>query len=300
MMNFSTDFKLKNYFKQQTTKIETHLSNLVPEKEKPYKLLFQAARYSLLNGGKRIRPILTLATTEMFQVDPQTSLTAACALEMIHTYSMIHDDLPCMDNDDFRRGKPSLHKQFDEGYAVLTGDFLLTHAFEVLSKEPLLSSEKKLKLLTIMAKCSGGDGMIGGQVMDLLSEQQPIDLKTLELLHSKKTGALITTAILFGAIIGNANSVDKQNLFSFGQKIGLAFQVMDDILDVTAYEQKRGSPHSSDVNKQKSTYVSLLGLKKAKATVSSLFQSAQSILKQLPLETSTLETLAYYIVNRAH
>lgn len=290
--------KLKNYLQERAVEIEKQLSQLVPDSNVPYQLLFDAARYTLLNGGKRIRPILTLATAEMYKIDPAIALTAACSLEMVHCYSMIHDDLPCMDNDDFRRGKPTLHKKYGEGYAVLAGDYLLTHAFEVLSEDEYLSIEKKIQLIRLLAKSSGGHGMIGGQVMDLLSEDQMADLETLEILHQKKTGALITAAILFGAIIGNAKSEEISLLTSFGNQIGLAFQVMDDILDVTAGDKKRGSKHSSDLNNQKSTYVSLLGLKKAKECADQLFKSSQKTLEQLPQNTDTLQDLAHFIVNR--
>ncbi len=292
--------KLEDYLTKKTTLIEKQLSLLLPESEAPYQLLFEAARYTLLGGGKRIRPILALSTAEMYGACNERVLTAACSLEMIHCYSMVHDDLPCMDDDDFRRGKPTLHKKYGEGYAVLAGDFLLTHAFEILSKDQNLSNDQKVRLIALLSESSGGHGMIGGQVMDLLSEEQMADLQTLEILHQKKTGALITASILFGAIIGEAKENEISLLATFGNQIGLAFQVMDDILDITAGDKKRGSASSSDLNNKKSTYVSLLGLDKAKETAEKLVQNAQKTLDQLPYNTEVLGKLAHYIINRSY
>lgn len=282
---------LKQYFSEKCALIEKHLEHLVPEQPVPFNQLYKAARYSLIGGGKRLRPILALATTEVLGGNPLQALSPACALEMIHTYSLIHDDLPCMDNDDFRRGKPSLHKAFPEGHAVLTGDFLLTYAFEILADDPHLTPHQKTQLIRCLAKSSGAHGMIGGQIMDIDAEGKSIDLHTLQAIHENKTGALITASIQFGAIIANASNQHQLLLTEFGKKIGLAFQIVDDILDIT-------SNRASDAANHKSTYATLLGLEQAQNLASSTVASALQTLEELPFNTSLLRHLAEYTVNR--
>lgn len=196
---------ITNYLASRGKLVEQQLDKLIPEKAVPYNSLFRAARYSLLIGSKRLRPILALATAETFGGDLESALSPACALEMIHKYSLIHDDLPCMDDDDFRSGHPSLHKVFPEGHAVLAGDFLLTQAFQILAEDPQLTSDKKVRLVSILARRSGGDGMIGGQVMDLEFEGIPIDLETLQFIHRNKTGAMITASIEFGGVLAGVS-----------------------------------------------------------------------------------------------
>jgi geranylgeranyl diphosphate synthase, type II len=289
---------LKHYLESQSELIETHLNQLVPERHGPYQKLYESARYALLGGGKRLRPILTLTTTKALGSNPSTALTAACALEMIHSYSLIHDDLPCMDNDDYRRGKLTVHKKYSEGHAVLTGDFLLTYAFETLAKDPHLTPEKKVKLISILARQSGSEGMIGGQVMDIASEGQHISLDALRLLHRNKTGALITAAIEFGGIMADANEHHLECLKYFGDHIGLAFQIVDDILDVTSSEAKHGKKVASDVINDKTTFVSLMGIEHSQTYAKDLYQQAINALKPIPYDTSLLITLADYMINR--
>jgi geranylgeranyl diphosphate synthase type II len=286
------------YLKTQSDIIEKELDRLVPLRHGHHQKLFESARYALLGGGKRLRPILALTTTRMLQGDPAAALTPSCTLEFIHTYSLIHDDLPCMDNDDYRRGKLTVHKQYSEGHAVLTGDYLLTYAFEVLATDPKLSSEKKAQLIAILARQSGGDGMIGGQVMDLHFEGQKIPLETLKQLHRNKTAALLSASIEFGAVIANAPPLHLNALRLFGESIGLAFQVVDDILDVTSSQSKHGRLIASDILNEKSTYVSLLGLEQAKACANEFYQQAIRALKPLPYDTSLMEALADYILQR--
>ena len=221
------------FLKVQSEVVEKELDRLIPSRQGPQQQLYEAARYALLGGGKRLRPILALATAHMLGGDPSLALTPACTLELIHTYSMIHDDLPCMDNDDYRRGKLTVHKKYTEGHAVLTGDFLLTYAFEVLATNTHLSPDKKSQLIAILAKQSGSEGMIGGKVMDLTFEGKKIPLDTLKLLHRNKTAALLTASLEFGGILSNATPPHLERVRHFGESIGLAFQVVDDILDVT-------------------------------------------------------------------
>ena len=287
---------METYLKEKSRLIEEELDRLVPELETPYQQLLKAARYSLMGKGKRIRPILALATVEALGGNEKQSLSAACALEMIHTYSMIHDDLPCMDDDDLRRGKPTLHKVFPEGHAVLAGDFLLTASFEILAEDPHLTPNQKIELIRILAKSSGGDGMIGGQIMDLEAEGKQIDFDRLKTIHRFKTGKMITASILFGGILANGSKASLELLEQFGEEIGLAFQIVDDILDVTASEQKHGK--ASDQSNGKSTYVSLLGLKKAKEEADALLKSALAKLEALPCDASHLKQLAEFIVQR--
>lgn len=283
---------LNAYLAKQSLRVENYLTTLFEEHSLPYNTLFKAARYSLLSGGKRLRPILALATTETLGGNIETAIRPACALECIHTYSLIHDDLPCMDDDDFRRGKPSLHKVFPEGHAVLTGDFLLTHAFDILANDSNLNVEKKLKLISILSNRSGGHGMIAGQVMDLEAEGQEINLEHLRLIHSKKTGAMITASIEFGGVIVGAPPSHMGLLRQFGEEIGLAFQIVDDILDAT--EGKKGS----DVAKDKATYVAILGLERSRALAEQALGAALAALKKLPQDTSLLKQLAQHLVHR--
>lgn len=290
---------LTSYLAARSELIEQQLDKIVPEQNEAFhSVLFQAARYSLLGGGKRLRPILTLATAEALGGNVEDALIPACALEMIHAYSLIHDDLPCMDNDDFRRGKPSLHKAFREGQAVLAGDFLLTHAFHVIASDAKLNADQKVELVNILSRRAGGEGMIAGQVMDLEAEGKTISLDMLRMIHANKTGALIKASIEFGGIVSGATAQDMHILRQFGSEIGLAFQITDDILDVTASQKKHGKTLASDVKNNKSTYVSLLGLKQAQEMAQTTFQSALKSLQGLSADTTLLAKLAERIVNR--
>ena len=229
-----------------------------------YKILYDSMRYSVENGGKRVRPLLTLLFCDACGGDVNKALPMASAVEYIHTYSLIHDDLPCMDDDDLRRGKPSNHKVYGEAYALLAGDGLLTGAFEIISKccrEGLYSSEVAVKAIYALSSLAGGKGMIGGQVIDLSNENNPdATLETLKLLDSLKTGALIEAACTLGCIVAEATEEKVNAAKEFARKIGLAFQIKDDILDVTSTDEKLGKPTGSDEENGKSTYYKLLGV----------------------------------------
>jgi geranylgeranyl diphosphate synthase, type II len=287
-----------SYLNEKRKLIDQQLNELIPEKPGPFQQLHQAARYSLFGNGKRMRPLLALATCEAFNGKEELAIQPVCALEFIHTYSLIHDDLPCIDNDDFRRGKPTLHKAFSEGHALLTGDFLLTFAFETLVKAPTISNEQKIKLIETLSCKAGSQGMIGGQVMDIEGSDRELDLETLRFTHQLKTGALITASVLFGGILANADSTQMELLRMFGEEIGLAFQIIDDIHDITLCEQKHGKFISSDVINKKSTYVTLLGLEKSQQIAFELFDSAVNKLNQLKCNTSLLRKLAEIVVYR--
>lgn len=290
---------IQTYLKEKAALIEMQLDVLVPPVQSREGKLHEAARYAILGGAKRIRPILALAATEMLGGDAERALSPACALELIHSYSLIHDDLPCMDDDDYRRSKLTVHKVYPEGHAVLTGDFLLTYAFEVLSDDPDLSPEQKVRLISVLARRSGAEGMIGGQVLDIAAEGQEIDLSGLQEIHSKKTGALICASVEFGGILSDASAEQMQLLQRFGRDIGLAFQVVDDILDVTQSQEKHGSAVGSDVENGKVTYVSLLGLERSQEIAASLLKSALQSLEQLPGDSAVLAAIAQLIVARA-
>ncbi len=292
---------LPDYLLSRTKLINDTLSTLVESPlAAPHLPLYEAARYSLLAPGKRLRPLLTLATVESLSGPLEHALNPACAIEMIHTYSLIHDDLPCMDNDDLRRGKPTLHKVYTEGHAVLTGDYLLTYAFEVIANSPHLLPEQKLQLVRILAQRAGCNGMIGGQAVDIASEGKKIDWELLHFIHLNKTGALIAASFEFGGVIAQASSQEMGLLQTIGEQIGLAFQIIDDILDVTADESSLGKPLFSDLANEKTTSVSLLGLEKAKSHADGLLENASSLCRELALSSSILEELLKKMIFRSY
>lgn len=274
--------------------IEERLTKLLtPAKEST---LFEAARWVTLGGGKRLRPKLLLATVEALNGPIEAALTPACSLEMIHTYSMIHDDLPSMDNDDYRRGKLTLHKKYNEATAILTGDFLLTYAFEVLAKAPHLTPKQLLDLIQTLSFRAGGEGMVLGQLLDLEADGK-VTLEQLQTIHRKKTAELLTASLEMGGIIANATPEMMIELRTLGDEIGLAFQIADDVIDVTSSLKKHGKPVSSDALNGKTTYVSLLGLEGAKKATHALHDSALARLASIP-NSKLLQEIAMSLVNR--
>src|SRR6056297_268777 len=242
-------------------------------------IIYDAINYSTFAGGKRIRPILTLASYELFDYDILIPMPFACAVEMIHTYSLIHDDLPAMDNDDFRRGKPSCHKKFGEDIAILTGDALLNKAYEIifdLNSQKNIPPEKTIEAGRILATASGSEGMIGGQIVDLHHEKN--NLEVLEYMHLHKTGAIINASSKIGGILGGADDEELGYLDEFGGNLGLAFQVKDDILDVEGTIEELGKPSGSDIENKKLTYVTLMGVEKAKKLEKELTEKSISSL----------------------
>lgn len=278
--------------------IERRMAELLAVKDPEAGRLFDAARYTALSGGKRLRPMLTLATTESLGGNIELALIPACAIEMVHTYSLIHDDLPCMDDDDYRRGQLTVHKKFDEPTAVLTGDFLLTYAFEILAEAPGLNAEQKIALIASLAKAAGGKGMIAGQMLDLEAENSSVSLESLKLIHRRKTGDILTAAIEFGAIIANTPPEHMQILQKFGGLVGLAYQIIDDVIDVTASEQKHGKKISSDAINGKTTYITLLGVEGSKDAAATLLNEGFESLLNVPFKTTALQSLAGTLVNR--
>lgn len=279
--------------------IETALAQYIYPVNDGQTLVADAMRYSIQNGGKRIRPMLTLEFCRVCGGDPKAALPFACAVEMIHTYSLIHDDLPCMDDDDLRRGKPSCHKQFGESYALLAGDGLLTLAFETLTKATAVAPSDIVRAVCVLSNLAGINGMIGGQVIDLLSEEKQVDYDTLHCIDKLKTGALIKSAALLGCI---AAGVQEEAILTaaktYAENIGLAFQVVDDILDVTSDTETLGKPVGSDEKNAKSTFVSLLGLEACKTLADKLTKDAVQALSALPNDTAFLEAFANQLAVR--
>lgn len=257
----------------------------------------QAMRYSVENGGKRIRPALLLEFCRVCGGDYKKAVPFACALEMIHTYSLIHDDLPCMDNDDFRRGKPSCHIAFGEEYALLAGDALLTLAFETAMKSNL-SAEITVRAAKELAKAAGVMGMVGGQVLDLQNEGKKVGVSDLQKTDELKTGELIRAACVLGCICAGADDKKIAAAEKYAHDIGIAFQIVDDILDVTSDEETLGKPIGSDEENQKSTYVSLLGIEKSRKTAEELTLNAQKALDAFDGDVSSLKDFAEKLKNR--
>lgn len=266
-----------------------------------YKLIFESMEYSVKNGGKRVRPLLTLLFCDACGDDVNSALPFAQAVEFIHTYSLIHDDLPCMDNDDYRRGKPSNHKVYGEAFALLAGDGLLTAAFERISQgclEGLYDSETAISGVSALSSLAGSRGMIGGQVIDLLNENNlKADFETLQLMDSLKTGALIEAACVLGCIVAGADEEKLEAARTFAQNIGLAFQIKDDILDVTSTLEKLGKLTGSDTQNGKSTYVTLIGVENCQTLVEKLTEDAMNSL-ELFENNEALKAYAEYLAHR--
>jgi len=259
-------FDLQEYLKQKTSLVDAELQKVLPSEETLPFSLHRAMRYSMFAGGKRIRPILVLAAAEAVGGDAAGAMPAACALEMIHTYSLIHDDLPAMDDDDFRRGRSTNHKVFGEATAILAGDALLTEAFILLSSSQAkgLDASTVRRVISIIARAAGSQGMVGGQVVDMESEGKAIDMATLQYIHTRKTGALLLASIQSGALLGGADEAQFDALTRYGEATGLAFQVADDILDIVGDQAELGKDVGSDQARGKATYPALLGLAEAR------------------------------------
>lgn len=278
---------MNDVHKQQMTNdielIENAIRDYVPYEEdvKRQKIVIDAMRYSLEAGGKRIRPVLVLEFCRMLGGNINDALSAAAALEMIHTFSLIHDDLPAMDNDDYRRGRKSCHKEFDEATAILAGDALSIHAFSVISKDKNLSSDKKVKLMEVLSETSGYKGMIGGQIIDMENEKRDdVDIDNLNAMCDGKTGALIRCACIMGCIVSGADDEIIAKADRYGSCLGLAFQIVDDILDVTSTTEVLGKPVGSDAASSKTTFATLMGIDQADKLASKLTDKAIEILGQ--------------------
>ena len=281
--------------------VDAQLERILPPASGPAERLFAAMRYSVLNGGKRLRPALCFAAADAIGVSNINTTKVAAAVEMIHAYSLIHDDLPAMDNDDLRRGKPTCHIQFDEATAILAGDALQSLAFQQLTELTDMASDSLVELMSILATYSGCSGMAAGQAIDLAATGQTLDIDQLDTMHRHKTGALIEASVMMGAITaGGASQAQLSALRDFAHAIGLAFQVQDDILDVESSTEQLGKQQGSDAANNKSTYTSLLGLERARNQAASLYQQSIDSLEVFADRAEPLRQLASFIVNRAY
>lgn len=289
---------MKKYMQRKIELINRELDSIYAENTALNATLAKSMNYSLMAGGKRLRPILVMAAADAVGADGEKFLHLATSIEMIHTYSLIHDDLPAMDNDDYRRGKLTNHKVFGDGIAVLAGDALLTLAFEVIADSPNVDTGKKLKVIKEMSHAAGAEGMVGGQVIDLESEGKKIDMDTLRKMHSAKTGALFCAAIRSGAILGGATDKQLADLTQYARQFGLAFQITDDILDVTGDEASIGKPVGSDEKNHKSTYVTLGSLESARKLAQKAVEEAKKALADFGKEADFLRELVDYLISR--
>ena len=292
------NFDLNSYLQAQKALVEQALDQSIaigrPEK------IYESMRYSLLAGGKRLRPILCLATCELTGGNLEMAMPTACALEMIHTMSLIHDDLPAMDNDDFRRGKPTNHKVYGDDIAILAGDGLLAYAFEyVATQTTSVKPENIIRVVACLGRTVGAAGLVGGQVLDLESEGKPdITAETLSFIHNHKTGALLKASVVSGAILADASEADIDKISSYAQNIGLAFQIIDDILDITATDEQLGKTAGKDLEANKATYPRIWGLEKSRAQAQELIDSAIAQLSDYGAKADPLRAVATYIVTR--
>ncbi len=278
-------------------KIDQQLSEQILSIEAPA-ILKEAMHYSLTAGGKRVRPLFLIAVLDLLKVNHCEALTVGATIEMVHTYSLIHDDLPSMDNDDFRRGKLTNHKVYGEALAILAGDGLLTYSFGVLARLKEVTAENKLELIHLLSKAAGAEGMVGGQVLDIESERKIVTVNELETIHINKTGALLSFSIEAGAILARANDNTRKALTDFGFHIGLAFQIQDDILDIEGTTEELGKTAGKDVASEKNTYPALLTLNGAKDKRDWHYNQAILSLRQISDEPGLLHEMAAYIVNR--
>ncbi|MEN9733011.1 MAG: hypothetical protein RLZ45_1006 [Verrucomicrobiota bacterium] len=294
----SSPFDLGSWVQARSKEVDRALDRFLPKASTRPGTIHKSMRYSLFAGGKRMRPALVLAAAEACGGDPKQALPLACAVECIHTYSLIHDDLPAMDNDDFRRGKPTNHKVFGEGIAVLAGDALLTQAFEIAAQAQSWPRYSHRDLVLEIAKASGSLQLIAGQVADLEGEGKKVSLAQLQYIHERKTSALLCCSVRLGGMSANCTPAQLQALTDFGYHVGLAFQVIDDILDVTQSTETLGKTAGKDVAAQKATYPRLVGLEKSKKIAASLTAKAFAALKPFRGRAVALEALAKYLLER--
>ncbi len=293
-------FDIQTYIEKQSQRADKILKEILSPKVEYSKILFDSMRYSLFAGGKRLRPVLVIAAYEAFSNTNDSMLPIACATEMIHCYSLIHDDLPCMDDDDLRRGLPTNHKVYGEGMAVLSGDGLQALAFQIIAEATGFEAEIKNQLVLELSRASGAYGMVGGQAEDLVNETKQVNATQLEFIHMHKTAALIAASVVMG-VIASGQNVSVQNIFrDFGHKIGLAFQIIDDVLDEEATSAQLGKSAGKDAIQKKMTYPSLLGLTESKQKARMLIEEALSLIQNFGEKVWPLQALAQFILSRQH
>lgn len=300
-INYFDKMNVRQYLNKKAKVINKALDKYLPDKKVYPSIIHQATRYSVFAGGKRIRPILVIMTAEVLEKDEKRVLPTACAMELIHTYSLIHDDLPCMDDDDYRRGKLTSHKVFGENIAVLSGDGLLTFAFELITRNSEvngISPKSVLQVIKIIASASGTYGMVGGQVVDILSENKEVALPVLQYIHTHKTGALIRASVQSGAVLSDAKPDEFEALTRYSENLGLIFQIVDDILNVTGNPKKLGKNVGSDTKRKKITYPTFFGVEKSREEVSRLKESAKDSLRIFKEKANILSKLVDFIAER--
>ncbi|MET0514133.1 MAG: polyprenyl synthetase family protein [Nitrospiraceae bacterium] len=289
---------IKDYLERKRGDIDGYLESVVPGADEPPVTLHESMRYSLFAGGKRVRPILMIAAAEAVGDPGSAILPIASSLELIHTYSLIHDDLPAMDNDDFRRGKPTNHKVYGEAMAILAGDALLTMAFELCSRAGSVNASRQVQLIHELALGSGNRGMVGGQVLDIQAENKDIDLATLQSIHKHKTGMLIRAAVRMGAIAAGATPIQLHSLTGYAEDIGLAFQIADDVLNVTGTREELGKNPNTDAQRGKKTYPTFYGVDGARTLAEDCVSRATNRLSTFGPSADPLRELARYISSR--
>ncbi|MBI3876760.1 MAG: polyprenyl synthetase family protein [Verrucomicrobia bacterium] len=291
-------FDLSAWLDDRSARVNRALDHFLPKETAKPATIHKAMRYSLFAGGKRMRPALALAAGEACGGSVEDAMPLACAVECIHTYSLIHDDLPAMDNDDFRRGKPTNHKVFGEGIAVLAGDALLTQAFEIAAQSPSWPRYSHRDIVLEIAKASGSLQLIAGQVADLEGEGKKLSVAELRYIHERKTSALLCCAVRLGGMSANCSTAQLKALTDFGYNVGLAFQVIDDILDVTQTSEQLGKTAGKDISAQKATYPSIVGLERSRTIAKQLTNKAFAALKPFKGRAAALEALAHYLLLR--
>lgn len=292
---------LKAYLSEKKSIVDRALEAYLPEADGLASDAIDAMKYSLFAGGKRLRPVLCLSGAGAVGGSEKDCLPVACALELIHTYSLIHDDLPMMDDDDLRRGKPTNHKVFGEAVALLAGDGLLTEAFSLMTRPDLtghVPPQMMLKVIGLISQASGYRGMVGGQIVDIQAEGKAVDFSVVEFIHTHKTGAIISASVTSGAMLGRGNESQLKAITSYGRKIGLAFQISDDILDIEGDRKSMGKKAGADEEKGKATYPSVLGLIKSKEIQSELVETAIESLRKFDHAAEPLRRIAKYIIER--
>ena len=297
-MNPAVDLSIGEYLDIERARVDRDLDRILPPEEEPPEPIHRAMRYSVLAGGKRLRPILCLECGRLFGVDDEALLRAAAALELVHTYSLIHDDLPAMDNDDMRRGKPTSHRVFGEAMAILAGDGLLTLAFEIISQPGLIPAELQLQLIHELAYALGTRGLIGGQVADLAAVHTDVSEATLRYIHRTKTGALICAAARMGALIAGAPDDDLGRVTQYGERVGLAFQIADDLLDVLGTEQELGKTVHKDSDQHKATYPAFYGIAESRRIARGLVREAGEALAPYGDRSRRLNEIAHFLITR--
>ena len=295
----STSTTVSQYLDEQRALVDQELDRLLPAEDTHPPSIHQAMRYSVFAGGKRLRPILCVEAGRLLGADGPSLMRIASALELVHTYSLIHDDLPALDNDDLRRGKPTCHRAFGESTAILTGDALLTLTYEVLAEPGLASAECQLRIIYELARATGTrSGMVAGQVLDLEATDRAVDAATLDLIHASKTGAFLCAAVRCGAIFAGAQETDLERITTYGRKIGLAFQIADDLLDVLGSSATLGKTAGKDDEQRKATYPALYGIEESRRKAALLVREACESLEPYGKAASRLQELAYFLIER--